>query len=114
MIQLGQGSHPIRADLSVHGGDPVNELVTARDALGVAIDFTGWTFSADVLDAAGVHVLGSFSTSAEPGGLAVVATAAQTAAWARTWPLFSPWRINATHPSGDPIFRARGWLALYR
>ena len=114
IIQLGEGTHPARQDIVVHGGDPVDVLATARDAADALVNFTGWTMAAEVLAPNGVHVVAALIVAAELGGFAIQATPQMTADWARVLPVFSPWRVTATHPSGDPIYRTKGWLALYR
>jgi hypothetical protein len=111
-LVLGIGTHPLRLDLSVHAGDPLDHYIPVRDAAGVLLDLTSWSASATVLTADG-GTLATLDIVHDATGLTVLADEADTAAWLGVWPTYSPWRIRAAHPSGEPIFRAAGWVSLY-
>lgn len=111
---LGIGTHPLRLDLSVHAGDPVEHYIPVRGADGVLLDLTSWTATAVVLTPDGQPLPGgNLTITHDATGLTVIASAADTTGWLTAWPSYSPWRVRATHPSGEPIFRAAGWVSLY-
>lgn len=111
-LVLGIGTHPLRLDLSVHAGDPVEHYLPVRDAAGTLLDLTSWSTSCRVLKTDGTQ-LATLTITHDVTGLTVLATPAETLAWLGVWPTYSPWRIDAAHPSGEPIFRAAGWVSLY-
>ena len=113
-MPLTIGRHPDRVDLVVHAGDPIDLTVPVRDALGVLVDVTGWTATAVVLRHAGGQLLYAFTPALSAAGIRIEATGAETAAWPAAWPVHvAPLRISADHPSGEPIFRAAGWVHIY-
>ena len=116
MIVLGQGDAPIRLDLIVRAGEPVNRLLPAYDAAGALVSFAGgaWTLAAEILAPDRLSVAQALTLNGLAEGLELRATAAETLAWPASLPTFSPFRIVATHASGDPIFRTNGWIAYYR
>lgn len=111
-LLLGIGTHPLRLDLSVHAGDPVNHYIPVRDAAGTLLDLTAWSASCRVLTSER-QLLAALTISHDATGLTVLATPAETLAWLGAWPTYSPWEIRAAHPDGEPIFRAAGWVSLY-
>ena len=113
ITQLGQGRHPIRLDVMLHAGQPLEDVIPVYGADGALLDLSLWTVGAKVLNPDGT-LLATIPTLKGPEGLTLQATPAATAAWAQTWPLYSPLRVSATHPAGEPIFAADGWFSLYR
>ena len=111
-LVLGVGTHPLRLDLTVHAGDPVEHYIPVRDAAGTLLDLTSWSGSCRVLTS-DRQTLATLTLARDATGLTVLATPAETLAWFGVWPTYSPWRIDAAHPSGEPIFRAAGWVSLY-
>lgn len=111
--QLGQGRHPIRLDVMLHAGQLWEDVIPVYGGDGVLLDLTGWTASAVTLTADG-STLATLSFLLGPDGLTLQASKATTTAWGLAWPLHSPLRVNAAHPSGEPVFEAAGWFSLYR
>ena len=112
-IVLGVGTHPLRVDLSVHAGDPIDYAIPVRDSAGVLLDLTSWSASA-VVSTPTNQPLANLTIVHDVTGLTIFATGQETAQWAETWPTYSPWCIHAEHPDGEPLFRAAGWVSLYR
>ena len=113
ITQLGQGRHPIRLDIMLHAGQPLEDVIPVYGGNGALLDLTAWEASAQVLHPDG-KLLATIGVLKGPDGLTLKAEPAETRAWAVTWPLYSPLRVYATHPAGEPIFAADGWFSLYR
>lgn len=112
-LVLGVGTHPLRVDLSVHAGDPIDQYIPVRGADGVLLDLTSWSATAQVLTVAR-QPLGVISITHDATGLTLLADGTDTAGWlAAGWPTYSPFEIRAAHPDGEPLFRTAGWLSLY-
>jgi hypothetical protein len=113
-IQLGVGTHPIRMNLLIRAGEPFEHLIPVEDSAGAELDQTAWDVTCAVLTVDKSQTLAVLTVDQDADGLTLSATAEQTALWATTWPLFSPWRLKSVHPSGEPIFSVAGWVSLYR
>lgn len=112
-LVLGVGTHPLRVDLTVHGGDPIEQYIPVRGADGVLLDLTSWAVTAQVLTAER-QLLASLPIAHDATGLTLLVLGTATAGWvAAGWPTYSPFEIRATHPAGEPLFRTAGWLSLY-
>jgi hypothetical protein len=114
VVQLGEGTHPIRMDLLMRAGEPFNQLITVADSSGAVLDQTAWTVTHAVLTVDRSQTAGTLTVVHDELGLTLSATGEQTTAWAATWPTFSPWFLRSEHPSGASLFSVRGWVSLYR
>ena len=106
------GAHPQRLDLTVHAGDPISISIPVIDSLGVAQSLSGWSASAQAVDASGA-MLYDFAASIVSDTIRVAATPAQTGAW--NWPGYAARLVVTGTPSGgSPTEIAVGWIRLYR
>lgn len=113
-VQLGVGTHPTRVDLLMRASEPFEYFLPVLDALGVGLDQTSWTVTCSVRSADRSQALTALTVDHELTGLTVRATAAETTAWAATWPTYVPWILRSVHPAGDPLFSVAGWVSIYR
>lgn len=106
------GQHPIRLDLVVHPGDPVDVSVSVLDASNAAVSLTDWTCTA-VVTAADGTLLHDFSPSIVSDAIEFTAGATVTAAWA--WSVYAArLTVTGTPPGGGPVPIATGWVRLYK
>lgn len=106
------GVHPLRLDLVVHPGDPIDFTVPVLDAAGAAQSLAGWTVAATATDPAGT-VLHTFTTTISGTSVRVQATTAETRAWLWT-PYAARLVVTGTPVSEAAIELAVGWIRLYR
>ena len=105
------GVHPQRLDLTVHAGDPIAVAIPVLDSDGEAESLSGWTAAATVTTSDG-QLLHDFAPSVASDLINVVATPAQTRAWA--WSVYAGRLvITATPPAGAPSPIATGWIRFY-
>lgn len=106
------GAHPVRLDLYVHPGDPIDFSVPVLNAAAAAETLTDWTVTATVTAPDGT-LLHNFTPSIVDNQIRVVAEPAATAAWA--WQVYAGrLLVTATPPGGGPLSVVSGWVRLYR
>lgn len=95
----------------MHAGDPVDVAIPVYNTAGVAQSLSGWSASAKALDVAG-QVLHDFAPSIVSDQIRVIATSAQTGAWA--WQTYAARLVvTATPAAGAPLTITSGWIRFY-